>query len=136
MFPQDSPKNPLAPRQYDLASRAPIGSPIIVLTNLILEEGLRSKASAISLVASAESCLVRYSIAGEWQEVMKVPDVWGKQVMNRLRLMAGLEPTTKGRRTGEIHCILDGALVILTVDAPATPDGSQKITVTTPGTAA
>jgi type II secretory ATPase GspE/PulE/Tfp pilus assembly ATPase PilB-like protein len=137
MTPEDSTRNPLAPRQYDLGHRDPMDAPVVALTNLILAEGLRNKASAVRLVASVDTCLVHYLVAGEWRLVMTVPSMAGNPAINRLRIMADLDPTTKARpRSGEIHAMLDGTPVILKVDVHANPDGSQESIVSLPRPAA
>ena len=137
MTPGDSAHNPLAPREYNLGHRGPKDATTVTLTNLILEEGLRSKASAVRVVASVDTCRVDYFVAGEWRQVMTVPSIVATPVINRLRIMADLDPTTKERpHRGEIHAVLDGTKVIMKVDVQAHPDGSQEANVTIPGTAA
>ncbi len=124
----------LAPRQYDLTTGDPFSeSPVAKLSSLILVEALGGKASAIRLLASTDSCLVEYHVDGEWRRVMKIPGVAGLPLVNRLKLMADLEPTTKRRpHQGEIHAIVDGKSVIFTVEVQAESDGAQKVTVQCP----
>ena len=109
----------------------------MALTYLILAEGLRSKASGVRVVASVDTCLVHFLVAGEWRQVMTVPSTAGKAVINRLRIMADLDPTTRQRpHRGEIHGVLDGTPVLLKVNVQTRPDGSQESNVTIPETAA
>jgi type II secretory ATPase GspE/PulE/Tfp pilus assembly ATPase PilB-like protein len=52
-------------------------------------------------------------VDGQWRRVMQIPGVAGLPLVNRLKLMADLEPTTQRRpHQGEIHAIVDGKTVI------------------------
>jgi hypothetical protein len=66
---------------------------------------------------------------------MQIPGVAGLPLVNHLKLMADLEPTTQRRpHRGEIHAIVDGKTVILTAEVHTEPGGSQVITVLCPNT--
>ena len=138
MAPEHSMGNPLSPRRYDLDNSDPSEAPTIKLVNLILAEGLRSKAGAIR-VSPTDPCTIHYLVETEWHQVMKVPASVGQAVRNRLRLMADLEPTTARRpHQGEIHAIFDGRSVVLTTELTTDLSDLQEITIhcPKPGTAA
>ena len=129
-------EHPLGPRQYDLALEGP-GRPVVTLTNLILAEGLRSRASTIRIATSAAGCSVHYLIDGEWKQVMTIPNAAGMPTINRLRVMADLDPTARRRpHSGEIHAVLDGNKVVLRAQLNTNPDSSQEMTIDCSATAA
>jgi type II secretory ATPase GspE/PulE/Tfp pilus assembly ATPase PilB-like protein len=128
--------DPFEPRHYDLKD-ADLDSPIVKLTNLILAEGLSSQASAIRIAALATGCPVHFLIDGQWRQVMQIPSAAGRPVMNRLRVMANLDPTTTPRpHSGEIHVAMEGRTILLNAQVHATSDGSQELTIHRSETAA
>jgi len=75
------------------------GRPLVKLLNLILREGILSGASQIRFDSGPEKCRVGF-YKDSWLDVMTIPAVAARPLLNRVRMLASLGgpqgPSTKG----------------------------------------
>ena len=101
---------------------------MVRLCNLVLAEAIRSAATEVRLSSAPERYEVSYCIDGEWRPVMKVPLQAGVQLVNRLRVMASLDRTSRARGEGTLGVTLDGAAVAFSLRLePADPGREHAV---------
>lgn len=113
-------------RQFDLNLSAEEARPTPRLVNLIVLEALKSDAEQVHLHTG--TLAVRYFRTGEWIQVMKVPAAAIGPLINRLRVMAGLD-RTKGttRQEGTLQVVADGAPVVIRAVVQFTEAGDEEV---------
>src|SRR5205807_10351280 len=68
------------------------GRPVLKLLNLILSEGILSGASQVRFASGPEKCRVEF-YKDSWLDVMTIPAVAARPLLNRVRGMATLGTT-------------------------------------------
>jgi type II secretory ATPase GspE/PulE/Tfp pilus assembly ATPase PilB-like protein len=101
--------------------------PVVRLVNLIIEEGLRSKAEQISLKGESEGVGVHYLITGEWRRVMVIPAAAGGPMANRLKVMANLDISRRPTQHGVIHVRLDGRDSQFDIETTISSSGAEDV---------
>ena len=96
------------------------------MVNLIILEALNTDAQQVHLHTG--TLAVRYFRTGEWIQVMKVPAAALGPLINRLRIMAGLD-RTKGntRQEGILEVVAEGAPVAIRVVVQFTEAGDEEV---------
>ena len=114
-------------RQFDLNLRPGAATPIPRMVNLIVLEALNAGAQQIHVHLHTGTVAVRYFLTGEWIQVMEVPAAAFGPLINRLRVMAGLD-RTKGntRQEGNVEVVADGAPVAIRVVVQFTETGDEE----------
>ena len=112
---------------FDLGERG--ARPTIVLCNLILAEAMKASVTDIRVEGGQEEYSVRFLVDGQWRQVMRIPANAGAQVANRLRVMAGLDRTTRGGTEGTVHAMLEGAAATFSVRIEPTDGGGESFLV-------
>jgi len=111
-------------RAFDLDERG--GRPVVTLCNLIIAEALAANASAVNLISTGEGCTVRYNVGDQWHDVMKIPTLAARPLINRIRVMANLD-RTKGhtRQEGVLHARSHGTTIVFKVEVEPKPNGLE-----------
>ena len=111
-------------RQFDLGAEE--GKPVPRLVNLIIREALGSGTSQVHMTTGALA--VRFFRMGAWIEVMRLPAQVFAPVINRIRVMAGLDRTKgKTRQEGTVEVIAEGAPVPIKVVVQFTEAGDEEV---------
>jgi type IV pilus assembly protein PilB len=83
-------------------------APVVKLVNAILTEGVRSRASDITVEPQEDEVRVRYRIDGVYHEVMKMPKNVQLGVITRIKIMGGMDIAEKRvPQDGRISLIVD-----------------------------
>lgn len=108
----------------DLASSAEEASqrPIIRLVDLLLSDGILSRASDIHVEPAEGGVVVRYRIDGVLRQAMKIPRTAGLPLISRLKIMSSLDIADRLRpQDGRARVSVNGSPVDLRVSTlPAT----------------
>ncbi len=87
-------------------------SPIVRLCNLIVQEGVRSRATALQLESFGRQFLVKRRVDGQVRTILSPPWRAREAVFNRFRLLAGLPPGAARREeSGAFRIVVDGCPV-------------------------
>jgi type II secretory ATPase GspE/PulE/Tfp pilus assembly ATPase PilB-like protein len=101
------------------------------LCDLILTEALLNKATEVRLAEyEADRGTVEYQINGDWQRVMAVPIQAHRALVNRLRVMAGLDASRKPLQRGTLHVAYDGHMLTLPITVEALTSGADMASIT------
>ena len=113
-------------RQFDLNRSAEQARPVPRLVNLILHEALESGAQQVHL--HAVTLAVSFFRAGEWIQVMQVPAEACGSLINRLRVMAGLDRIKgKTRQEGTVEVVAEGTPTPFRVITQFTDAGDEEM---------
>jgi type II secretory ATPase GspE/PulE/Tfp pilus assembly ATPase PilB-like protein/CheY-like chemotaxis protein len=108
----------------DLASSAEEASqrPIIRLVDLLLSDGILSRASDIHVEPAEGGVVVRYRIDGVLRQAMKIPRTAGLPLISRLKIMSSLDIADRLRpQDGRARVSVNGSPVDLRISTlPAT----------------
>ena len=105
-------------------------NPLARLCDMILVEGMKSGATSVRLTIEADAGRVSFEVSKQWHEIMKMPIATGQALLNRLRLLAGLDRTSRAPAgAGRIQTVLDGAQLIAIVDSGVAANGAQELTI-------
>lgn len=74
----------------DLAKTAK-GAPVVKITNMLITEGLSSRASDILIEPMENELRVRYRVDGILQEGKRPPKILHRPIISRLKIMSGLD---------------------------------------------
>jgi len=84
-------------------------APIVKLVNAILTEGVRARASDITVEPQEDEVRVRYRIDGVYHEVMKLAKSTQLGIVTRIKIMANLDIAEKRvPQDGRISLLIDG----------------------------
>lgn len=96
--------------------------PIIKLVNVLLEDGITSRASDIHVESAELAVMVRYRIDGVLRQAMTIPRKAGLPLISRIKIMSGLDIADRLRpQDGRARVAVNGTPVDLRVSTlPAT----------------
>jgi type II secretory ATPase GspE/PulE/Tfp pilus assembly ATPase PilB-like protein/ActR/RegA family two-component response regulator len=80
-----------APEEYNITEAAASERPVVKLVDLILSEGILSRASDIHIEPEEGGVAVRYRIDGVLRQVMKIPRPAGLPLISRIKIMSSLD---------------------------------------------
>jgi type II secretory ATPase GspE/PulE/Tfp pilus assembly ATPase PilB-like protein/CheY-like chemotaxis protein len=80
-----------APDEYNITEAAASERPVVKLVDLILSEGILSRASDIHIEPEEGGVAVRYRIDGVLRQVMKIPRQAGLPLISRIKIMSSLD---------------------------------------------
>ena len=114
---EDEPAEELAASAEEASQR-----PIVRLVDLLLSDGILSRASDIHVEPSEGGVVVRYRIDGVLRQVMKIPRTAGLPLISRLKIMSSLDIADRLRpQDGRARVSVNGSPVDLRVSTlPAT----------------
>ncbi len=103
--------------------------PVIRMVDLILSEGIGSRASDIHIEPEREGVAVRYRIDGVLRQVMSIPRSVGLPLISRIKIMSGLDIADRLRpQDGRARVAVNGVPVDLRVSTlPAA--GGEKVVI-------
>ncbi len=96
--------------------------PIIKLVNVLLEDGITSRASDIHIESAETAVIVRYRIDGVLRQAMTIPRKAGVPLISRIKIMSGLDIADRLRpQDGRARVAVSGNPIDLRVSTlPAT----------------
>jgi type II secretory ATPase GspE/PulE/Tfp pilus assembly ATPase PilB-like protein/CheY-like chemotaxis protein len=114
---EDEPLEDLASSEEEASQR-----PIIRLVDLLLSDGILSRASDIHVEPAEGGVVVRYRIDGVLRQAMKIPRTAGLPLISRLKIMSSLDIADRLRpQDGRARVSVNGSPVDLRVSTlPAT----------------
>ncbi|MFZ5625180.1 MAG: ATPase, T2SS/T4P/T4SS family [Gemmatimonadota bacterium] len=90
--------------------------PIVRLVDMLLADGIASRASDIHIEPSEGAVVVRYRIDGVLRQVMKIPRMAGLPLISRIKIMSGLDIADRLRpQDGRARVAVNGSPVDLRV---------------------
>jgi type II secretory ATPase GspE/PulE/Tfp pilus assembly ATPase PilB-like protein/CheY-like chemotaxis protein len=97
-------------------------APIVRLVDMMLADGIASRASDVHIEPVEGGVVVRYRIDGVLRQVMKIPRSAGVPLISRIKIMSGLDIADRRRpQDGRARVAVNGAPVDLRVSTlPAT----------------
>jgi len=104
-------------------------APIIRLVDMMLADGIASRASDIHVEPVEGGVVVRYRIDGVLRQVMKIPRSAGLPLISRIKIMSGLDIADRRRpQDGRARVAVNGSPVDLRVSTlPAS--GGEKVVI-------
>lgn len=103
-------------------------TPVVKLTNLILHEAVRTRASDIHLEPGTEGATVRFRVDGVMRTVMKLPSSVLSRVVPRIKIMGKLDIADRLRpQDGRARLQVDGATLDLRISTVPTRDAEKAV---------
>ena len=103
-------------------------APGVRLANMILEQGVKQRASDIHLEPYQEGMRVRYRVDGILRDIMEIPRHLRGDVNSRVKIMANLDITERRRpQDGRIQMTVDGQEVDMRVSSLPTVYGEKIV---------
>jgi type II secretory ATPase GspE/PulE/Tfp pilus assembly ATPase PilB-like protein/CheY-like chemotaxis protein len=106
----------------ELAAQEALSRPIIKLVDVLLADGITSRASDIHIESSESSVVVRYRIDGVLRQAMTIPRKAGIPLISRIKIISGLDIADRLRpQDGRARVAVNGKPVDLRISTlPAT----------------
>jgi len=96
------------------------------LVNLIVLQALRSESQQVHLDSGTQT--IEFLLNGTWTPVMKLPPAAFERVINRIRVMAGLDRTTGNtRQDGAVEVNADSGPRTIRVQIQFTEAGHEEV---------
>ena len=114
----------------DLAASAEEASqrPVVRLVDLMLSDGILSRASDIHIEPGEAGVAVRYRIDGVLRQVMNIPRTAGAPLISRIKIMSGLDIADRLRpQDGRARVAVNGAPVDLRVSTLPASHGEKVV---------
>ena len=114
--------------ELGMSEDAATGRPIIRLVDLIIAEGITSRASDIHLEPEENGIAVRYRIDGVLRQVMTLPRPAGVPLVSRIKIMSGLDIADRLRpQDGRARVVVNGSPVDLRVSTLPAAHGEKVV---------
>jgi len=106
----------------ELAAQEALSRPIIKLVDVLLADGITSRASDIHIESSESAVVVRYRIDGVLRQAMTIPRKAGIPLISRIKIISGLDIADRLRpQDGRARVAVNGKPVDLRISTlPAT----------------
>ena len=114
----------------DLAASADEAShaPIVRLVDMMLADGIASRASDIHIEPAEGGVVVRYRIDGVLRQVMKIPRNAGLPLISRIKIMSGLDIADRRRpQDGRARVAVNGSPVDLRISTLPASSGEKVV---------
>jgi type IV pilus assembly protein PilB len=103
-------------------------APIVRLVDMMLADGISSRASDIHVEPVEGGVAVRYRIDGVLSKVMQVPKTAGQPLVSRLKIMSGLDIADRRRpQDGRARVLVNGDPVDLRVSSLPSATGEKVV---------
>lgn len=103
-------------------------APGVRLANMILEQGIKQKASDVHLEPHEDGMRVRYRVDGILRDIMEIPKHLQGDVNSRIKIMSNLDITERRRpQDGRIQMNLDGQEVDMRISSLPTVYGEKIV---------
>ncbi|MFQ5549753.1 MAG: GspE/PulE family protein, partial [Gemmatimonadales bacterium] len=108
--------------EFDVSAEEASQRPVVRLVDLIISEGIQSRASDLHIEPEEGGIAVRYRIDGVLRQVMKIPRAAGLPLISRIKIISGLDIADRRRpQDGRARVGVNGVPVDLRVSTlPAT----------------
>ncbi len=128
-FDQTAEVQTLADDEEDVVSEEEAShAPIVRLVDMMLADGIASRASDIHVEPIEGGVAVRYRIDGVLRQVMKVPRKAGVPLISRLKIMSGLDIADRRRpQDGRARVLVNGNPVDLRVSSLPSAAGEKVV---------
>jgi type IV pilus assembly protein PilB len=102
--------------------------PVVEVVNRIVAQAMRDRSSDVHLEPTPDHLRVRYRIDGALNEVVTLPVEIAPAVINRLKIMAGMNIVEKRRpQDGQFHTVVDGRDLDVRVATTSTIFGEKAV---------
>ncbi|HEY6108293.1 MAG TPA: ATPase, T2SS/T4P/T4SS family, partial [Gemmatimonadales bacterium] len=117
-----------APDEYNITEAAASERPVVKLVDLILSEGILSRASDIHIEPEEGGVAVRYRIDGVLRQVMKIPRAAGLPLISRIKIMSSLDIADRLRpQDGRARVAVNGSPIDLRVSTLPAAHGEKVV---------
>jgi type II secretory ATPase GspE/PulE/Tfp pilus assembly ATPase PilB-like protein/CheY-like chemotaxis protein len=119
-----------APDEYNITEAAAAASerPVVKLVDLILSEGILTRASDIHIEPEEGGVAVRYRIDGVLRQVMKIPRSAGVPLISRIKIMSSLDIADRLRpQDGRARVAVNGQPIDLRVSTLPAAHGEKVV---------
>lgn len=114
--------------EYDITEAAASERPVVKLVDLILSEGILSRASDIHIEPEEGGVAVRYRIDGVLRQVMKIPRPAGLPLISRIKIMSSLDIADRLRpQDGRARVAVNGQPIDLRVSTLPAAHGEKIV---------
>ncbi len=120
----------IAPDEYNITEAAAAASerPVVKLVDLILSEGILTRASDIHIEPEEGGVAVRYRIDGVLRQVMKIPRSAGVPLISRIKIMSSLDIADRLRpQDGRARVAVNGQPIDLRVSTLPAAHGEKVV---------
>jgi type II secretory ATPase GspE/PulE/Tfp pilus assembly ATPase PilB-like protein/ActR/RegA family two-component response regulator len=117
-----------APEEYNITEAAASERPVVKLVDLILSEGIISRASDIHIEPEEGGVAVRYRIDGVLRQVMRIPRPAGLPLISRIKIMSSLDIADRLRpQDGRARVAVNGQPIDLRVSTLPAAHGEKIV---------
>jgi type IV pilus assembly protein PilB len=103
-------------------------SPVVRITDLIIRQGLRDRASDIHIEPQESSLRVRFRIDGLLSDVLQLPKAMGQSLASRIKVMANMDIVDRHRsQDGQLRIEYEGRQVDIRVSTAETIWGEKAV---------
>jgi type IV pilus assembly protein PilB len=103
-------------------------SPVVRITDLIIRQGLRDRASDIHIEPQESSLRVRFRIDGLLSDVLQLPKAMGQSLASRIKVMANMDIVDRHRsQDGQLRIDHEGRQVDIRVSTAETIWGEKAV---------
>ena len=114
--------------EYNITEAAASERPVVKLVDLILSEGIVSRASDIHVEPEDTGVAVRYRIDGVLRQVMKIPRQAGLPLISRIKIMSSLDIADRLRpQDGRARVAVNGQPIDLRVSTLPAAHGEKVV---------
>jgi type II secretory ATPase GspE/PulE/Tfp pilus assembly ATPase PilB-like protein/ActR/RegA family two-component response regulator len=120
----------IGPDEYNITEAAAAASerPVVKLVDLILSEGILTRASDIHIEPEEGGVAVRYRIDGVLRQVMKIPRSAGVPLISRIKIMSSLDIADRLRpQDGRARVAVNGQPIDLRVSTLPAAHGEKVV---------
>jgi type II secretory ATPase GspE/PulE/Tfp pilus assembly ATPase PilB-like protein/CheY-like chemotaxis protein len=114
--------------EYNITEAAASERPVVKLVDLILSEGILTRASDIHIEPEEGGIAVRYRIDGVLRQVMKIPRAAGLPLISRIKIMSSLDIADRLRpQDGRARVAVNGQPIDLRVSTLPAAHGEKVV---------
>ncbi|HET9707295.1 MAG TPA: type II/IV secretion system protein [Gemmatimonadales bacterium] len=118
----------VAVEEYNITEAAASERPVVRLVDMILSEGIMSRASDIHVEPEEGGVAVRYRIDGVLRQVMKIPRQAGLPLISRIKIMSSLDIADRLRpQDGRARVAVNGQPIDLRVSTLPAAHGEKVV---------
>ena len=114
--------------EYNITEAAASERPVVKLVDMILSEGILSRASDIHVEPEEGGVAVRYRIDGVLRQIMKIPRAAGLPLISRIKIMSSLDIADRLRpQDGRARVAVNGQPIDLRVSTLPAAHGEKVV---------
>jgi len=104
------------------------GGPVITITNSILQEAIKSRASDIHIEPKKNESVIRFRVDGDMVDHVNIKGRTSQMVISRLKLLAGLDIAERRRpQDGSFAREIAGGVFSFRIATTSTPNGESVV---------